>query len=110
MNRPSVASVKGNDKVDPALTKRSCGFDSQLVLVPGVNQRRKRWPRSFKLKILKGLFSGNNHVKFQKSTSYTAIVITDESKFQGSIHFWVTFDLRPPIETNIYQNSRSQQA
>ena len=26
-----------------------------------------------KLKILKGLIGGNNHVKFQKSSSYTAL-------------------------------------
>ena len=40
-----------------------------------------------------GLIGGNNHVKFQKSTSYTALVMTDESKFLGLGHFWVTFDL-----------------
>ena len=42
---------------------------------------------------LRRFFAGNNHVKFQKSTSYTALVMTDESKFLGSGHFWVTFDL-----------------
>ena len=35
-NRSSVAPavVKGNDRGDPALTKRICGFDSPLLLGP----------------------------------------------------------------------------
>ena len=48
-----------------------------------------------------GRISGNNHLKCQRSTSYTVLVITDESKFLGLGHFGLTFKLWPSIEKNI---------
>ena len=43
MNRPSVALliVKGDNRGDPALTKRICGVDSQLVLGPVIPKTLK---------------------------------------------------------------------
>ena len=40
INRSSVApaDLKGDDRGDPALTKRICGFDSRLLLGPGVER------------------------------------------------------------------------
>ena len=40
-NRSSVAPVKGDDSGNLALTKRLCGFDSQLVLGPVIPKTLK---------------------------------------------------------------------
>ena len=40
-NRPSVLIIKGDNRGDPALTKRIWGFDSRLVLGPVIPKTLK---------------------------------------------------------------------